>query len=67
MKKFRNVETLSTLLVGVVIGGAIGASLGILFAPDKGSVTRNKHAAVRKRVVGFVKQKFNGIMKHVAE
>ena len=32
----------SNLVLGVVTGAAVGACMGVLFAPDKGSNTRNK-------------------------
>lgn len=62
-----NKKIVGYLLLGVAIGGAIGASLGILFAPDKGTETRKKHAAIRHRVVSFIKSKFNGGLAHGAK
>ena len=41
-----------------IAGAAIGAALGILFAPDKGSATRKKIAEEGKKFTDEVKEKF---------
>ena len=47
------------VLVGVVAGAAVGAILGILFAPDKGSNTRKKIVNKGEGYANDVKDKFN--------
>lgn len=46
-----------------VIGAAVGAALGILFAPDKGSETRRKIAGKAGDVTDALKQKFDALME----
>ena len=47
----------SNVVLGVLAGAAVGALLGILFAPDKGSKTRKKIYAKGEDVVGSLKDK----------
>ena len=46
------------ILVAFAAGAAVGAVLGILFAPDKGTETRKKIAEQGKKISESVKEKF---------
>lgn len=47
------------VLLGVLAGVAAGATLGILFAPDKGSVTRRKISRKGEDYAEDLEERFN--------
>ncbi len=47
------------ILLGVLAGAAVGASLGVLFAPHKGVATRRKISHQANRYVDDLSEKFN--------
>ena len=57
----------SKTLVGFLAGAAIGAALGILFAPDKGTETRRKIAKQSNDLADDLKDKFTDLVDGVKE
>lgn len=55
------------VLLGALAGVAAGAILGILFAPEKGSVTRKNIAKKSEDYADTIKVKFNEFVDNVSD
>ena len=56
------------LVIGFISGAAIGATCGLLFAPEKGSDLREKIAeALRKRGIRLNRQEMANLVDEIAE
>ncbi len=55
------------ILLGAMAGVALGATLGILFAPNKGSDTRKKISKKSTEYVGGLENQFREFMKSVSD
>ena len=53
------------VLIGLLAGAAFGATIGVLFAPDKGSRTRKKFADKGEDFAEELKEKFNDFVNMV--
>ena len=55
-------------VIGFISGAAIGATCGLLFAPEKGSDLREKIAeALRKRGIRLNRQEMANLVDEIAE
>lgn len=57
----------SNTILGLLAGVAVGATLGILFAPDKGEKTRKKITEKSKQAKDKLKEGFNDFLDTVSD
>ena len=57
----------SKLALGILGAAAVGAALGVLFAPEKGSDTRKKIASKGNDLKGSIKDGVNNFMAKATE
>lgn len=57
---------LGKIFLGIMASVAAGATLGVLFAPDKGSSTRHKISKKGNDYVNELGEKFNGMVESVS-
>lgn len=55
----------SRVVLSIVAGAAVGAVLGVLYAPDKGSNTRRKITSKGGDFMGSIKDKANHLVETV--
>lgn len=58
-----NSNNTGQLIGALLIGAAIGGTLGILFAPAKGSETRKRIAGKTNEFTSSLKEKFDAFLK----
>jgi gas vesicle protein len=55
------------IIVGVVAGMAMGALLGVLFAPAKGATTRKRIVRKGEDYADALKEKVNGFVEDISD
>ncbi|MCX6231287.1 MAG: YtxH domain-containing protein [Bacteroidetes bacterium] len=67
VNKINNNMSSGKIIIGVLAGAAVGAALGVLFAPDKGSVTRKKLSRKSSKYVDKLEEEFNAFIDSITK
>jgi gas vesicle protein len=59
--------SIRNVLIGVLAGVAAGATLGILYAPEKGSATRKRFSRKSYDYTDELESKFNDLIDNITE
>jgi len=59
--------SIGNVLIGVIAGAAAGATLGVLYAPERGSVTRNRFSRKSYAYTDELEEKFNNLIDSITE
>ncbi|MEI8046783.1 MAG: YtxH domain-containing protein [Bacteroidota bacterium] len=59
--------SIRNVLIGVMAGVAAGATLGILYAPEKGSATRKRFSRRSYDYTDELESKFNDLIDNITE
>lgn len=57
--------SIGKVLTGILAGVAVGTTIGILYAPDKGTATRKKISQKSNKYVEDLSQKFNDFVDSI--
>ncbi len=63
----KNLKTAGKVIGGILVGTLLGATIGLLFAPQSGSKTRNKIASGAKDLKDKMKKEANALRKKAEE
>jgi gas vesicle protein len=55
------------IMVGFSIGAVLGALLGIMYAPEKGSITRRRFSKTGYNYSEDLEEKFNNLIDEITE
>ncbi|NVN94078.1 MAG: YtxH domain-containing protein [Bacteroidetes bacterium] len=55
------------VIIGILAGAAVGAALGVLFAPDKGYITRKKISRKSCKYVDKLENEFNEFIDSITQ